>query len=65
VCTYDEEKDKFVQRSVAASQAHDAKAVAAKAERAKKSRFDRIIIVLDLSQAEYREMRKNNFFAMT
>jgi uncharacterized protein (DUF1697 family) len=38
---------------------------AAKAERAKKARFDRIITVLALSNAEYREMRKNNFFAMT
>jgi hypothetical protein len=35
-----------------------------KAERAKKAQFDWIITVLDLSHAEYREMRKNNFFAM-
>jgi hypothetical protein len=68
VCTYDEEKNKFVQRSVAASQARDAKAMEAQkkeAARAKKARFDRITTMLDLSQAEYREMRKNNFFAMT
>jgi hypothetical protein len=55
---------------VAAQQAHDAKAVevqrkeAAKAERAKKAWFDRITTVLDLSQAEYRDMRKNNFFGL-
>jgi hypothetical protein len=45
---YDEDKDKFVQRSVAAQLAHDAKAVDAQkkeAERAKKARFDRIITV--------------------
>jgi hypothetical protein len=54
---------------VAAQQARDAKAVeaenkeAAKAERAKKARFDRITTVLDLSQPEYRAMRKTNFFA--
>jgi hypothetical protein len=71
VLEYDEDKDNFLQRSVAAQQARDAKAMeaqkkeASKAERAKKAWFDWIIIVLDLSNAEYREMRKNNFFAMT
>jgi hypothetical protein len=56
---------------VAAQQARDAKAVEAqrkedaKAERAKKARFYRITTVLDLSQAEYRDMRKNNFFVLT
>jgi hypothetical protein len=68
VLDYNEEKDKYVQRSVAAQQARDAKAVeaekkeAAKAGRAKKARFDRITTVLDLSQPEYRAMRKTNFF---
>jgi hypothetical protein len=37
---------------------------ATKVERAKKARFDRITTVMDLSQAEYRDMRKNNFFAL-
>jgi hypothetical protein len=70
VLEYNEEKDRYVQRSVAATQARDAKAVeaqrkkAAKAERAKKARFDRISTVLDLSQPEYGEMRKTNFFAL-
>jgi hypothetical protein len=65
VMQYDEEKDKFVQRSVADQQARDARAEeaqkkeVAKAERAKKARFDRIVTVLDLSNGEYREMRKN------
>jgi hypothetical protein len=65
VLEYNEEKDKFVQRSVGAQQARDAKAVeaqrkeAAMVERAKKDRFDRITTVLDLSQDEYRDMRKN------
>jgi hypothetical protein len=55
VLEYNEEKDRYVQRSVAAQQARDAKAMeaekkeAAKAERAKKARFDRITTVLDLS----------------
>jgi hypothetical protein len=70
VLEYNEDKDRRVQRSVAAQQARDAKAVeaqrkeATKAERAKKARFDRISTVLDLSQAEYRDMRKTNFFAL-
>jgi hypothetical protein len=38
---------------------------APKAERGKKAWFDWIITVLYLSHAEYRGMRKNNFFAMT
>jgi spore germination cell wall hydrolase CwlJ-like protein len=69
VLEYNEEKDRYVQRSMAAQQALDAKAVeagkkeAAKAERAKKARFDRITTLLDLSQPEYRAMRKTNFFA--
>jgi hypothetical protein len=69
VLDYNAEKEKYVQRSVAAQQARDAKAMeaekkeAAKAERAKKARFDRIDTVLDLSQPEYRAMRKTNFFA--
>jgi hypothetical protein len=69
VLEYNEEKDRYVQWSVAAQQARDAKAVeakkkeAAKAERAKKAQFDRITTVLDLSQPEYRAMRKTNFFA--
>jgi hypothetical protein len=56
---------------VAAQQALDAKAVeagkkeAAKAERAKKAWFDRITTLLDLSQPEYRAMRKTNFFAQS
>jgi hypothetical protein len=36
----------------------------AKVERTKKARFDQIVTMLDLSNAEYREMRKNNLFAM-
>jgi hypothetical protein len=70
VMQYDEEKDKFVQRSMADQQARDARAVeaqkkeVAKAERAKKARFDRIVTMLDLSNGEYREMRKNNLFSM-
>jgi hypothetical protein len=70
VLEYNEEKNSFVQCSLAAQQACDAKAVeeskkeAARAERAKKARFDRIVTVLDLSLVEYREMRKNNFFSM-
>jgi hypothetical protein len=69
VLEYNEEKDIYVQRSIAAQQARDAKAVeaekreAAKAEMAKKARFDRITTVLDLSQPEYKAMRKTNFFA--
>jgi hypothetical protein len=69
VLEYNEEKDRYVQRSVAAQQARDAKAVEAekkeamKAERAKKARFDKITTVLDLSQPVYRAMRKTNFFA--
>jgi hypothetical protein len=69
VLEYNEEKDRYVQRSMAAQQDRDAKAVeaqkkeAAKAERAKKAQFDRISTVLDLSQPEYREMRKTNLFA--
>jgi hypothetical protein len=55
VLEYNEEKDRYVKRSMAAQQARDAKAVeakkkeAAKAKRAKKARFDRISTVLDLS----------------
>jgi hypothetical protein len=55
VLEYNEEKDRYVQRSVAAQQARDAKAMeaqnkeAAKAERAKKAQFDRISTVVDLS----------------
>jgi hypothetical protein len=55
---------------VAAQLACDAKAVEAqrkedaKAERAKKARFDKISTVLDLSQPEFRDMRKTNFFAL-
>jgi hypothetical protein len=55
VLEYNEDKDRYVQRFVAAQQARDAKAMevekkeAAKAERAKKARFDRITTVLDLS----------------
>jgi hypothetical protein len=69
VLEYNEEKDRYVQRSVAAQQARDAKAMeaekkeVAKAESAKKAQFDRITTVLDLSQPEYRAMRKTNFFA--
>jgi hypothetical protein len=69
VLEYNEEKDRYVERQVAAQQARDAKALeakkreAAKAERAKKAWFDRITTVLDLSQPEYRAMRKVNFFA--
>jgi hypothetical protein len=71
VIEYNEEKDRYVERSVAAREARDAKAAeaqkkeAAKAERAKKARFERITTVLDLSQPECREMRKMNFFALT
>jgi hypothetical protein len=60
VLEYNEEKDRYVQSSMAAQQARDAKSVepkkreAAKAERAKKAQFDRITTVLDLSQPEYR-----------
>jgi hypothetical protein len=55
VLEYNEEKDRYVQRSVAAQQARDAKAMeakkreAAKVERAKKAWFDSITTVLDLS----------------
>jgi hypothetical protein len=69
VLEYHEEKDRYVQRSMAAQQARDTNVVeaqrkeTAKAERAKKARFDRISTMLDLSQPEYREMRKTNFFA--
>jgi FtsZ-binding cell division protein ZapB len=55
VLEYNEEKDRYVQRSVAAQQARDAKAMeakkreAAKVERAQKAWFDSITTVLDLS----------------
>jgi hypothetical protein len=55
VLEYNEEKDRYVERSVATQRARDAKALeaekreAAKAERAKKSQFDRITTVLDIS----------------
>jgi hypothetical protein len=55
---------------MADQQARDARAVeaqkkeAAKTERVNKARFDQIVTVLYLSNVEYREMRKNNLFAM-
>jgi septal ring factor EnvC (AmiA/AmiB activator) len=70
VLQYNEENYRYVQRSMAAQQARDAKAMeaqrkeAVKAERAKKARFDRISSVLDLSQPEYSDMRNTNLFAL-
>jgi hypothetical protein len=55
VLEYNEEKERYVQRSVTTSQARDAKVAeaqkkeAVKAERAKKAWFDKITTVLDLS----------------